>query len=65
MKKQTIIQIKETFFLLHANIKLHLISWLGGNLSDDLDSCIEATHSTLSYSYYHTEDIILSVVDIH
>ncbi|MGP1923583.1 MAG: hypothetical protein ACTS73_01080 [Arsenophonus sp. NEOnobi-MAG3] len=47
MKNQTIIQIKKTLFLLSANINLHLISWLGNSLPDDVDSSIEATHSIL------------------
>ncbi len=38
MKKQTNIKIKETSSLLHANINLHLISWLDNNPSDDLNS---------------------------
>ncbi|MGP1924374.1 MAG: hypothetical protein ACTS73_05630 [Arsenophonus sp. NEOnobi-MAG3] len=48
MKKQTVIQIKETLSLLPQNIKLYLISWLDNNLSNNVNSCIEATHSTLS-----------------
>ncbi|MGP1924233.1 MAG: hypothetical protein ACTS73_04840 [Arsenophonus sp. NEOnobi-MAG3] len=59
MKKQTIIQIKETLSSsFPPNIKLHLISWVGDNLLDDIDSCIEATHATLSCPYYHSEHII-------
>ncbi len=42
-------------FLISVNIKLHLISWIGDNLSDNVNLCIEATQSTLFYLYYHHE----------
>lgn len=58
MKKQTVIQLKETLSLLPANIKLHLISWLGDNLSDDVDSFIETSHPTLCCPYCQSEHVI-------
>ncbi|MGP1924989.1 MAG: hypothetical protein ACTS73_09205 [Arsenophonus sp. NEOnobi-MAG3] len=57
MKKQIVIQIKETISV-HVNINLHIIIWLGDNLSDDLDSFIEATHSTLFCRCRHSEHVI-------
>ncbi|MGP1923669.1 MAG: hypothetical protein ACTS73_01585 [Arsenophonus sp. NEOnobi-MAG3] len=64
MKKQTVIQIKETLSSLHTNIKLYFISWLTDNMLDDVDSYIEATHSTLSYPYCHSDHMLLSL-EIH
>ncbi|MGP1924754.1 MAG: hypothetical protein ACTS73_07870 [Arsenophonus sp. NEOnobi-MAG3] len=41
MKKQIVIQLKETLSSLPTNIKLHFITWFGDNLSDDIDSCMK------------------------
>ncbi|MGP1924209.1 MAG: hypothetical protein ACTS73_04715 [Arsenophonus sp. NEOnobi-MAG3] len=64
MEKQTVIQ-KETLSLLIANIKLHLISWLADNLSDHLDSCIEAKQLISLYPAHIVTLNILFTRDIH
>ncbi len=58
IKKQIVIQIKEILSLLPANIKLHFISLLGDNLSNDTDSCIKVTYCTLIYQYCHNKHIM-------
>ncbi|MGP1923694.1 MAG: hypothetical protein ACTS73_01720 [Arsenophonus sp. NEOnobi-MAG3] len=65
MKKQILIQIKETLSSLHSNIKLHIISWLTDSLSDDVDSCIETIHFTFILPTHIVTVNMLSAGDIY